>query len=249
MADNGLGPILAEPALAMCADIVDDFENIRTANENRLRTLTADINNHGHGLSEHNPDVARLSALVDALKASEHQAVLNLRRTMRAHPLGGWVAAHAGIGEKQAARLLGTIRDPYWNDLHDRRRSLRELYAYCGYHVTDGAAPVRRRGQQGNWSTPAQTRVWLLAQQCVITTKSPFRRVYDEAREYYAGATHTGDCVRCGSSGRPALAGSELSAGHQHARAQRKTAKAILRSLWEAARQAHVDAGDEGIVL
>ncbi|QBC87857.1 hypothetical protein B6K05_017810 [Mycobacterium avium subsp. hominissuis] len=257
MADNGLGPILADPILAMAADVVDDLERIRCANENRLRTLTDDSEN-GHGLSVHNPDVARLAALVDGLKASEHQAILNLQRVMRNHPLGAWVKASAGVGEKQAARLLGVIRDPYWNDLHGRPRKLRELYAYCGFHVLGsdttvhgtigspgvggvGVAPARRRGQKANWNGDARKRVWLIAASCIKQANSPYRAIYDQAREKYADAVHPADCVRCGPSGKPAPAGTPLSAGHQHARAMRLMCKAILADIWAEAERIHKD--------
>lgn len=131
---------LADPFLALAADVLDDLEKVRIANENRLRQLTrtetdADGEERGFGLTEDHPDVARLAALVDALGKAEHQATLNLQRIMRRHPLGPWVKATAGVGEKQAARLLASIGDPYWNTLHDRPRTVSELWAYTGYHV------------------------------------------------------------------------------------------------------------------
>lgn len=131
---------LADPFLALAADVLDDLEKVRIANENRLRQLTrdetdADGEERGFGLTEDHPDVARLAALVDALAKAEHSATLNLQRVMRKHPLGPWVKATAGVGEKQAARLLASIGDPYWNTLHDRPRTVSELWAYCGYHV------------------------------------------------------------------------------------------------------------------
>lgn len=258
---NGLGPILADPTLAMCSDVVDDLEAVRIANANRLRQLTDD-SERGHGLDERHPDVARLSAIVDSLAAAEHSAVLNLQRAMRNHPLGPWVKATQGVGEKQAARLLGAIRDPYWNDLHNRRRSLRELWAFCGLHVLDadaahigtdshavrgsvGVAPSRKRGQKANWHSEARKRVWLIAASCLKQLDSPYRKVYDETREKYAEATHAVECVRCGPSGKPAPAGSPLSAGHQHARAMRAMCKEILRDIWREARRLHIEAGDD----
>lgn len=53
-----------------------------------------------------------------------------------------------------------------------------------------------------------------------------------DGREKYADAKHPADCVRCGPKGKPALAGSDLSDGHKHARAIRLTAKEILKDLW-----------------
>jgi hypothetical protein len=129
-----LGPILADPALGLFADAVGDLEAVRIANENRLRQLT-DPGELGHGLSVEHPQVRKLAELVDALENAEHQAVLSLKRAMRAHPLGDWVKATAGVGEKQATRLLASIRDPYWNDLHERPRTVSELWAYCGFHT------------------------------------------------------------------------------------------------------------------
>lgn len=124
----------------MAAAVVDDLERTRIANENRLRQLTrdevdSDGEERGFGLDESHPDVARLAGIVTGLAELEHQAVLQLQRTMRAHPLGAWVKSSQGVGEKQAARLLAAVGDPYWNTLHDRPRTVSELWAYCGLHT------------------------------------------------------------------------------------------------------------------
>jgi hypothetical protein len=134
------GPSLADPYLALMADVLDDAESTRIANENRLRALTraetdSDGEERGYGLLDDDPVVVRLTRLVDGLAAIEHQAALDLNRLMRQHPLGAWGKAQKGVGEKQLARLLAVVGDPYWNTLHDRPRTVSELWAYCGYHV------------------------------------------------------------------------------------------------------------------
>jgi hypothetical protein len=143
---------LADPLLALAADVLDDLEKVRVANENRLRQLTRGEeavdkdgrNDRGFGLDESHPDVARLAALVGMLATAEHQAELNLARLMRGHPLGPWIAAQKGIGEKQGARLLAAIGDPYIRPEitradstvePSRPRTVSELWAFCGYHV------------------------------------------------------------------------------------------------------------------
>lgn len=131
---------LADPFLALAADVLDDTEATKIANENRLRQLTrtavdSDGEERGFGLDESHPDVANLAALVALLGQVEHQAVLQLQRKMRKHPLGPWIKAQHGVGDKQAARLLAVIGDPYWNDLHNRPRTVSELWAYSGLHV------------------------------------------------------------------------------------------------------------------
>jgi hypothetical protein len=136
-----------DAAVFMAAATLDDLERTRIAAENRLRQFTRidpdeDGVIRGFGLDERHPDVAQLAALVDALKALEHQGTLQIQRAVRKHPLGPWVKATIGVGEKQAARLLASIGDPYWNTLHDRPRTVSELWAYCGLHVIPG----------GHWS-------------------------------------------------------------------------------------------------
>lgn len=164
-----LGPILADPVLGVLAEVVDDLESVRVANENRLRQLT-DMGERGHGLTLQHPEIARLASIVAGLQASEHQAILNLKRVMRAHPLGRWAKPVAGVGEKQLARLLSVIGDPYWNDLHDRPRTVSELWAFCGYHVihTSGGQP------------PGETHCTTAAGSNVHTSDQPAADIHDD---------------------------------------------------------------------
>ena len=152
---------LADPFLALAADVLDDAERTRIANENRLRQLTrtatdTDGEERGFGLDLTHPDVARLAALVDMLAKIDHQATLNLNRLMRQHPLGAWCKQQRGVGEKQAARLLAVIGDPYWNTLYDRPRTVSELWAYCGLHVfpVGQSATSTHRPDAGGGSSP-----------------------------------------------------------------------------------------------
>lgn len=237
----GNAPVLADPFLALAADVLDDLERVRIANENRLRQLTRstedkDGEERGFGLTLDHPDVARLAALVKALADAEHQAELNLKRQLRKHPLGPWVKQAHGVGEKQAARLLASISDPYWNDLHNRPRLVSELWSYCGYG--DAVVQVRRRGEKSNWSTNAKMRAHLVAVS-IVKAGGPYREVYDAGRVKYTDAVHVTECRRCGPSGKPAQPGSPVSLGHQHARALRAVCKEVLRDLWREARRLH----------
>jgi hypothetical protein len=249
-----------DPLLGLSADILSDLESVRIMNENRLRQLTrstedSDGNVRGFGLTEEHPDVARLAAMVDTLNALEHEATLNLQRTMRRNLLGPWVKAQRGIGEKQAARLLAAIRDPYWNDLHDRPRTVSELWAFCGYHTlpvsqsTSGTqsgcaggayniAARRTKGQKSNWSSEAKMRAYLISES-VVKAGGPWRDVYDARKAATESRLHGAPCVRCGPSGKPAQPGSEWSKGHRHADALRILSKEILKGLWTEARRLH----------
>lgn len=264
--------------LTILSDALDDLERTRIANENRLRQLTrteadSDGEERGFGLSLEHPQVSRLAEIVTSMQKLEHEATLNLQKTMRTHPLGPWVARTKGVGEKQGARLISIIRDPYWNDLHDRPRLVSELWAYCGLHVLPaaqstpdaqagsggggskpgdadlspsgahfgpvGVAPSRQRGVKANWSQDAKMRVYLVAASCIKQSSSPYRPIYDEARLKYETSIHQVPCKRCGPSGHPALPGSPLSKGHQHARAMRLVMKTILRDLWLESKELH----------
>lgn len=253
---------LADPLLALAADVLDDLERVRIANKNRLQQLTrdepdADGQERGFGLTLDHPDVARLAALVNALTKAEHDATLNLQRMVRRHPLGPWIKQAKGVGEKQAARLLAAIGDPYWNELHNRPRRVSELWAFCGYSVHRlpagsnpdhalrdaqaspvGVAVARQRGAKVNWSPTAKMRAFLIAES-IVKAGGPYREVYDQGRTKYADAVHQVECKRCGPAGKPAPTGSPLSAGHQHARALRLVAKTVLRDLWREARRIH----------
>jgi hypothetical protein len=134
---------LLDPALALAADVLDDIERVRIANQNRLRQLTrtgedSDGEERGFGLDPDHPDVMRLGLMVLALEKVEHDATLELQRKMRKHPLGAWMKAQRGIGEKQGARLLAAIGDPYINSAKDAPRTVSALWAYCGLHVLPG---------------------------------------------------------------------------------------------------------------
>jgi hypothetical protein len=239
-----------EDILPIAADVVDDLEKVRIANENRTRQLTrtetdSDGQERGGGYTTNHPEVARIQVIVDMLKEIEHKAVLNLQRAMRHHPLGPWVKTTKGVGEKQAARLLASIGDPYIRPEMEREdgtvepsrpRLVSELWQYCGHG--DPARSRRRKGQRVQYSPQAKMRLHLIAASCV-KAGGPYREVYDQRRKDTRERVHNDPCVRCGPSGKPAQPGSPWSAGHQHADALRVMGKEILRDLWAEARELH----------
>jgi hypothetical protein len=160
----------ATAALYLLATQLDGIEDLRTATGNRLRQATrstadSDGEVRGLGLSESDPEVAAVLSTSKALEQIEHQAILSLQRAMRKHPLGPWQKAQIGIGEKQLARLLAAIGDPYWNALHDRPRTVSELWAYCGLHTLpvpgqrfiDAQSPPAGDGNQPPSGAPSQS--------------------------------------------------------------------------------------------
>lgn len=240
--------------LGLAAGVLEDAERNRIANENRLRELTRDDIDpdgvrRGFGLSRDHSDVKKLTEIIAHLAEVEHEAVLNLQGIMRRSSLGPWVKSQKGIGDKQAARLLAEIGDPYWNVLHERPRTVSELWAYCGLHTVppngdhdSNGAPVwhvaarRARGVKSNWNNNAKQRVWLIATSML---KAGNRDPYDWRKMGTDGRLHTSPCVRCGPSGKPAQPGSPWSDGHRHADALRYLGKHMLKEMWREASRIH----------
>lgn len=154
---------LLDPALAFAADVLDDIERVRIANENRLRQLTRSVEDsdgevRGFGLDESHPDVARLAAIVGTLAEVEKDATRHLEKVMRRHPLHAWAKGMKGVGDKQVARLLAVIGDPYIRPeiVHDDGtvipagpRTVSALWAYCGLHTTPVSGQPRCDTHEG----------------------------------------------------------------------------------------------------
>jgi hypothetical protein len=253
---SSAGLPIVDPLMFVHATAHNDLEQQRIASENRLRILTAaepddDGVMRGYGLDLSHPDVARLSGITDALRSLENDAKLGLCRSLRRSPLFPWIDSQVGLGEKQVARLLAAIGDPYWHLADDRPRTVSELWAYSGFHVLPlisdpdhprpasesqsfnvGVAAKRRKGQQSNWSSDARTRAWLIASKCIQfdgrtlsngieRRRSPYRDVYEQ-RRLRTSETHP-----------------EWNAGHAHNDGIRVASKAILRDLWRESKRLH----------
>lgn len=186
--------------LLFLADALDDLERVRIAADNRVRAMDQD-----KGMAD-TPERETMAKLAADVKVLEHKAILDLQRAVRAHPLGPWIKATVGIGEKQGARLLAAIGNP------GERPNVAKLWAYCGLHVIAGERPKRRRGEQCNWSVTAKMRARLCAESCIKKAHSPYRPIYDRERAKWAERDTT-----------------DL---HKHNHALAVVAKAILRDLW-----------------
>lgn len=272
-------PPLLDPSLMLAADILDDIERVRIANENRLRQMTrggwsderiksgkykdpselppdADGDfERGFGMDETDQGVANLAAMVDTMVKLEKDATSNLQKAMRRHPLGPWVKAQKGVGEKQAARLLAAIGDPYVNSATGRPRTVSALWAYSGLHVLP--ASHDQRDSQTILAGGAQT-------------SDPGHEVDDNTRYKIAGVAAkrqkgqkanwstnaktrayliATSCIKQADSPyravylqrrtHTATTHPDWTPGHSHNDALRVASKAILKDLWIAAREIH----------
>lgn len=251
--------------LRLLAEALNGIEAERIASENRLRQMTRmgpdkDGKRRGLGLPEDWPGVVALRESVAKLKEAEARVSKEVEKGFRPHPLRPWALEQKGVGDKQLARLLMAIGDPYWNHRDDRPRTVGELRAYCGYGGDEDGRPQRRvRGQKSNWSSGAKMRAFLVAEKCVMMRDvacgelqkdkpyehvddckcGRYRFIYEEGRMKAEATVHKWACPPCGPKGKPAQSGSSLSPGHVDAYAKRFLAKEILKDLWIAAREVH----------
>lgn len=248
----------ADALLLLYADLLDDLEKVRIATENRVRALGME------GL-EGSPEQERLAGLTEALHVQEHAAELELRRALRKHPLGPWVKATAGIGEKQGARLLAAIGNPA------TRRTVSQLWAYCGYHVLNPGrsrtdAQIRPAGVHS--LHPHQRKDEPQLEIVGVDPSSDPGRASDDTQKELAGvapkrrkgqrANWNGtaktraylcavSCVKQARSpfravydarrAHTAVTHPEWTPGHSHNDALRVTAKEILKALWVEAKR------------
>lgn len=216
---------LVDPTLSMWAETVDDLERTRIALAGRLRVMIGtDPDDDGEmrclALPLDGPDARAMREAMVCAQAAEREAVRRLESAMRGHPLGEWVTATCGIGHKTVARLLAVVGDPYLMP-DGRPRTVSQLWAYCGYHVLDGAAPRLTRGVRANWSHAARARAYVVAERTTLQRKSPYRATYEQRRAVTAAFRQ------------------DWTPAHAHADAIRVVAKRILRDLWIQAKAWH----------
>ncbi len=129
-----------------------------------------------------------------------------------------------GIGPGIAAKVVSLI------DI-SRADTVSALWRFAGYGVVEGEREKPTRGVKLHYSARLKTTCYLVGS-CLLRSKSPYKKIYDDAREYYADAVHTKDCPPC-----HAKAGEPLKDGHKHQRAMRKMIKFWLAHLWEVWRE------------
>jgi hypothetical protein len=253
-------PLLADPLLYFVAQALDDCESARIATENRLRTLTRveadeDGEVRGFALPEHHPLVASLAATLDVFAANEKGLTLHLKRQMRTNALHPWVKAQIGLGEKQVARLLSAIGDPYWNTLHDRPRTVSELWAYSGLHVIPGQRATDTHellaGEQSSNTSRLAPDAHLEGAGVAARRRKGQRanwssdakmRAYLCAESCVKQARSPYRAVYLERREHTAVTHPEWTKGHSHNDAMRIASKAILRDLWREAKRLHEQA-------
>lgn len=228
--------------LRLWAEILEDIQKTRKANDNRIGI-------DGRGRTYRlNVDPDQYRPFLAMLYAAEVEAWKNLigsyRRVVPAS-IRTWQAGAKGIGEKRMARILGHLGDPCIATPHrwegtgknrtllvgePRLRTVAQLWAYCG--IGD---PGRKHkaGMSADelfscGSTFLKSQLWNMAGEIVkVGGGGEYRPIYDEAKVKYAERIHNAECKPC-----YAKAGDPWKPGHQHTAAMRYLSKRVLKDLW-----------------
>ena len=242
-----------------------DLQELRKSTANRHRALLQGQDVTKGGVHEDNPLLSALVDDLETFENQIDKMMKGAIKNL-SPALFDYTDNTAGLGFRLVGRLLGEIGNPalaipyHWEMRGTKQeklvrdepylRSVGQLWSYCGHG--DAARQSRIKGIKQDdllaaGDPSAKMLTYLLAEGCMklvggeakngsVKPRSPYRDVYDLAREKYTLATHTTECKRCGPSGKPAQPGSDLSDAHKNARALRVVGKTILKDLWVVAR-------------
>jgi predicted RNA-binding Zn-ribbon protein involved in translation (DUF1610 family) len=247
--------------------LVDQYDGIqrqRIAASNRADAI---LGGEDHGDSD------MYQGLADKMKDLEDEIAKGFKAEVDAHPVGPWLMAVRGIGPTMAAKVIGHIGDI------ERFDSASKLWRYAGYGLvpkcltcdifipeseagfdescpdcggTDFkmAAERRVRGHKLHYDPRFKTMLFNLGDG-LIRSNSPYRRIYDEAYDYYLSNrpewTKCQDCKttvsQCkkpekhGHADYRVRPGKGWSTGRVHLASKRKMVKIFLAHVFEAWRR------------
>lgn len=145
--------------------------------------------------------------LYNRLRESEKELVHEMQHYVRQHPAWPWLTQVRGIGPTLGAKVLGLIGDI------SLAPTASALWRFAGYAVIDGERERLKKGEKSHYNRRLKTACYLIGMS-FIKLKSPYRKIYDDAKVYYQG-THP-----------------EWTKIHIHRAAMRKMVKVFLAHLW-----------------
>lgn len=107
----------------------------------------------------------------------EKEVACEIAETVKEHDMWPWFERIKGIGPGLAGCLLAHV------DI-ERADSISSLWKYAGQGVTDGQKDKPTKGQKLPYNAELK-RICFLIGTSFLRTNSPYRREYDEAKEFY----------------------------------------------------------------
>ena len=122
-----------------------------------------------------------LDLAVAALKSVEKKHGRALVALVKGHPLAPWIADVDGVALGGLGRLLGCTGSL------DNFPNVDKLRAFLGYHVVNGRAPTRVKGQLANWSRQGRVVCRQLADSIVRLHHGVYYDLYVKRRAAVLG--------------------------------------------------------------
>lgn len=151
-------------------------------------------------------DATVIERWAERFQALEDEVTKEIARGVRDHEMWPWLQKVKGIGPGLAGILVAHI------DI-ERADSISALWRYAGQGVTDGKRDRPTKGQKLVYNADLKRACYLVGTS-FLRSGSPYRKEYDEAKEYY-------------QANRP-----DWTAGHIDMAARRKMVKLFLSHLW-----------------
>ncbi len=178
----------------------------RTIQKNRIafgNRLTA-INNGQDEADE--KTFAIVERWNDRFIALEEEVDEDIKDLASEYPIIDEMVAVKGVGPMLAAKVVAMI------DI-DRAKTVSALWRYSGYGVTNGERDKPTKGEKLKYNKRLKQACYLVGGS-FLKSNSPYRQIYDSAREYYEANRK------------------DWTLGHQHNAAMRKMVKLWLSHLW-----------------
>ena len=196
---------MTDTKLRILVDVREAMQKERIGFGNRVGALERAADT-GNGETE-----AMMQRWLEHFAAVEKQADADIKAAVKEYGIYEYVSRVKGIGPMLAAQLVALI------DI-ERAATVSALWRYAGYAVFDGERERPRKGERLSYNARLK-KVCYLVGTSFLKSSSPYRAVYDSAREYYA-------------ANRP-----DWTAAHQHMAAMRRMIKHFLAHLWQVWRE------------
>lgn len=165
------------------------------------------------------PVPASIERLFVTLEGAEDDLVDEMADALKDHAAMVWLSRIKGVGPTLGAKVLGLIGEiaPF--------TTVSKLWRFSGYAVIDGKAERPKKGEKLHYCRPLKTTCYLIASS-FLKCDSPYRLVYDRAKERYQETKVTGNKE------------TDWTPGHIHLASMRVMMKVFLSHLWETWRKA-----------
>lgn len=190
-----------ESTLRALVDLRDrTLQKNRIAFSNRMSAIERGVDIPTNGSAE------TIGKWLVRFQELENELDKDIAKEVKGNELVDRMTKVKGVGDILAAKVISMI------DI-SRADTVSSLWRYAGYGLTDGERDRPTKGEKLVYNKRLKTTCYLVGGS-FLKCNSPYRRIYDDAREYY-------------EANRP-----DWTKAHQHNAAMRKMIKLWLSHLW-----------------